>query len=43
MSLGCFKDGVLLRLIDTAPTNGWYHVTTPAGAPGYASAEFLAP
>jgi hypothetical protein len=42
-SLGCFKDGVLLPLVDEGSTGGWYHVTTPAGVAGWASAEFLAP
>ncbi|MEO9254287.1 MAG: SH3 domain-containing protein, partial [Tepidiformaceae bacterium] len=42
-SLGCFKDGVLLRLIDdgSAGSNGWAHVATPAGQPGWASTEFV--
>lgn len=43
-SLGCFADGVLLRMDDaTSVVEGqtWQAVTTPAGEKGWASAEFL--
>ncbi|HXU23660.1 MAG TPA: SH3 domain-containing protein, partial [Tepidiformaceae bacterium] len=44
-SLGCFADGVLLRVqsIGDQTVGGvhWVPVTTPDGRPGWASAEFL--
>ena len=45
LSLGCFKDGVLLRLRtqpeQTAEGINWLAVETPDRRPGWASAEFL--
>jgi hypothetical protein len=43
VSLGCFKDGVLLRLLlsTAAPTPPWLPVRTPDGRDGWANAEFL--
>jgi DNA-binding CsgD family transcriptional regulator len=43
-SLGCFADGVLLRLADGIQSiDGveWQAVSTPSGAAGWASAEYL--
>ncbi len=43
-SLGCFADGVLLKdLGQTADAGGlrWLNVQTPAGAPGWASMEYV--
>jgi hypothetical protein len=43
-SLGCFADGVLLHLRDQeaeGDSQAWLSVTTPSGAEGWASAEFL--
>jgi hypothetical protein len=40
-SLGCFADGVLLRVLDAEPVAGWVPVTTPGGAAGFVAEAFV--
>ncbi|MBI5947511.1 MAG: helix-turn-helix transcriptional regulator [Chloroflexi bacterium] len=40
-TLGCFRDGVLLRERTAAAPAGWRAVALPDGRPGFAAAEYL--
>ncbi len=39
--LDCVPDGVILHVVGPDQGNGWLHVTSPTGAKGYVSADFL--